>query len=41
MSALGRPKRDFWSAQHEGSSANASGRSQTRIPKRAAHKAVQ
>ncbi len=41
MSAPGRPKDEFRSAQHEGTSVSAPGRSQALIPERMARRVVQ
>ena len=38
MSAPGRPKREYRSAQHEGTAMSTPGRSQARIPKRSARR---
>jgi hypothetical protein len=40
MSAPGRPKREYRSAQHEGTPMSAPGRSQALIPQRAARRVV-
>jgi len=41
MSAPGRPKREFLSAQREGNPVSAHGRSEALIPQRAARRVVQ